>query len=173
MEPTSTSQRVLGFVVQRPGASTAAVAQGTQLDETTADYHLRRLMKMGKLLSEKGPRTRAWFPANRGFCPVLRRAVPALARPEARAVALALADTPRPAALVARDACLPVGQVRWAARALEPTLLVRKSRAGFLALRDGAELCRGKAARAEPCDRWGRCPLAQEWARRMGAEAPR
>jgi predicted transcriptional regulator len=170
---TTTSERVLRFVALRPGASTASVASGTQLDETTADYHLRKLRKAGMLVTEKGPRMRCWFPANRGFCPVLRRAVPALARPEALAIARALDDLPRTATDVADRAGVSVGEVRWAATVLEQALLLQKSRAGLLTLREGADVCRGKAASAEPCDRWGRCPMAEAWARRMAATGNR
>lgn len=156
-----TQARVLAVVTARAGRQTSEVATGAGIDESTADYHLRRLAKEGRILSERVGRGRCWFPAARGFCPVLRRAIPALDRPEARAVAAALTDAPRSASQVSQASGVPVPTVRWVAGVLEDALLLQRSRAGFLMLREGAEPCRGKAARAEGCDQWGRCPMAR------------
>lgn len=158
---------VRAYVAEHPGANTRSVADAVGLDDSTASYHLRRLAKEGKLVAEAGARERRWFEARRGWCPVLRRALPELRRPEALAVAMALGNTPANANGIARASGVPVGQVRWIATRLEGALIVERSRAGWLSLRQDADVCLEKAARAEPCDQWGRCPIAQEWARRM------
>lgn len=161
--------RVLSVVAQTPGESTRSIAASVGLNESTADYHLRRLAKDGKVVAEASARERRWYPAGRGWCPVLRRAMPEMRRGEAMDVAMALTSTPVTSNQLARASRVSVGQVRWIATRLEGTLILQKSRAGYLSLREEADICRDKAILGEPCDRWGKCPLAQEWTRRLAA----
>lgn len=154
-------QRLLCVVTDVPGANTRQAATIVGVPESSADYHLRGLVKEGLLTTEFNGRTRHWFASGCGLCPVLRRAVPALRRPEARAVALALDDCPTTATDLSRRTGVALGGVRWAASVLEDARLVVRTTGGRLRLRHGARVCLGKATAGERCPQWGRCPVSQ------------
>lgn len=154
-------QRLLSVVTDVPGANTRQAATIVGVPESSADYHLRRLVKEGELTSEFNGRTRHWYARSCGLCPVLRRAVPALRRPEARALALALDEQPASAVDAARRAGLPLGTVRWAATVLESSKLVTRSSSGRLVLRPGARTCLERAVGGSRCPDWGRCPVSR------------
>lgn len=146
-----------------PGASTREVSRAAGVSEWTADYHLRRMLRAGEVTTENVGRTRRWYLASCGLCPVLKRAIPALRRPEAQAVALAAEDYPETLPRLARRAGLPIGTTRWITSVLEDAFLLERSRYGRLSLRHGAQTCLGAATHGRRCDLWGRCPVSREW----------
>lgn len=151
-----------------PGLSTRAVARGVGVDESTADYHLRRMRKRGHVVAEPRGRELAWFLSGNGLCPVLKRAVPAVRRPEVLSVALALSETPASARAVSERSRVPVGAVRWAAGVLEETGMVARTESGRLFLRPGADVCVRRAAAGARCELWGRCEVS----RALGGSLP-
>lgn len=162
---TEASQRVLDVVRGRPGLSVRLVARASGVDESTANYHLRRLEKALCVAPQPVGRDLCWFASDCGLCPVLRRAVPLLRRHEARALALALDETGLSAsALVARTG-VPVGTVRWLVPALVGAGLAERTSSGRARLRDGASTCVAKAMHGERCGAWGRCDVSIAWAR--------
>lgn len=154
-------ERILQAVTLVPGAHTRQAASIVGVPESSADYHLRALVKEGRLTSEFNGRTRHWYARGCGLCPVLRRAVPALRRKEARAFAFALEETPAPAVAVATRAGVSVGSARWAATVLQGAGLLASTRNGRLALRTGARTCLEKAETGQRCQEWGRCPVSR------------
>lgn len=144
-----------------PGCSTRTVAKALGLDESTADYHLRRMRKRGEVVAEPHGRELAWFLNGSGLCPVLKQAVPAVRRPETLATALALRETPATAREVSERAGVPLGSVRWAAGVLEEAGVLVKSPSGRLALRPGADVCIRRAAEGARCELWGRCEVSR------------
>lgn len=165
---TTAAPAISALLAATPGASTRAVARGLGVDESTADYHLRRMRKRGHVVSQPHGRELAWFLAGSGLCPVLKRAVPAVRRAEVLATALALRETPDTAGRVAERAGVPVGAVRWAAGALEEAGVLVRSELGRLALRPGADVCIRRAAEGARCELWGRCEVS----RALEAERP-
>ena len=158
-------ERFLQALRARPGASTRDIARSLGVSEWTADYHLRRMLKAGDVTSEPLGRTRCWYASGCGLCPVLRRAVPALRRPEARALALAAEEwPPLPLPRLAQRAALAIGTARWTAGVLEEAFLLERTRFGRLSLRRGAATCVAAAASGERCGLWGKCHVSRAWA---------
>lgn len=153
--------RIATHLAATPGASTRMVAQALMLDESTVDYHLRRMRRDGEALRERQGREVCWFVPKSGLCPVLRRAVPAFRRAETARLALALDETPRTCLDLSARAGLTYGQARWSAAVLEQAGLARRTRQGRFLLAEGARLCVDKAARTERCDLWGSCPASR------------
>lgn len=153
-------EQLLTIVTEMPGANTRQAAARAGVPESSADYHLRRLVKLGHLTSEFQGRTRHWYAKGCGLCPVLRRATPALRRDETRAVAEALREEPSTAGDLARHAGLTLGSVRWVAGVLGEAGLVQRTSQGRLLLRSGAQTCLGKAIHGQRCTEWGRCPVS-------------
>ena len=164
-------ERLLQVVTELPGAHTRQAAAAVGVPESSADYHLRRLVKEGKLLSEFSGRTRHWYARGCGLCPVLRRAVPMLRREEARACAAALDETPATAIALATRAGVTLGTARWTASVLHEARLLARVRNGRVALRPGARTCLEKAVRAERCNEWGRCPVSVAFLAEQAAAA--
>lgn len=165
-------QRLLCVVTDVPGANTRLAATLVGVPESSADYHLRKLLREGLLSSEFTGRTRHWYARSCGLCPVLKRAIPALRRDESRALAAVLGETPTSAAEAASRAGLAVGSARWAAMALQHASLVSRTTNGRLVLRQGARTCIGKATSGERCQEWGRCPVSRTFLERVGAGTP-
>lgn len=153
---------ILDHLRATPGLSTRAVARAVGVDESTADYHLRRLRQSGGASSETVGREVVWYAGGCGFCPILRQAIPVLRRPEALAVAMALDETPTSASRLAQRAGMRVGTVRWIAEVLEKCGILTKTASGRLTLHEGAHVCVSKAAGAQRCELWGKCPLSRE-----------
>ena len=153
--------RIAALLESEPGASTHKVARALAMDDSTADYHLRRLHREGRVQVQRQGREACWFNAHMGLCPVLRRVIPAVRRAETMRVALALEESPRPATWIAERAGVPVGQVRWALGVLEKSGLVTRTSQGRVQLSDGASVCVGKAMRATRCDAWGECAVSR------------
>lgn len=153
--------RIVSILSDAPGASTRMVAEALALDESTTDYHLRRLTREGKVQRQRQGREQCWFNATCGLCPVLLRAVPAFRRDETMKVAVALDDLPRPATDVAQRTGVPVSQVRWAFNVLETTGVARRTALGRMRLQEGGGVCIRKALDAERCDLWGACPVSR------------
>lgn len=162
-------QRLLCVVTDVPGANTRQAASIVGVHESSADYHLRSLAKEGHLSSEFNGRTRHWYARSCGLCPVLKRAIPALRREEARALAGVLGETPLTAVEAAARAGLSVGTARWAAGVLQAASLVARSSSGRLTLRQGARTCIAKAASGERCSEWGRCPVSRAFLAAAGS----
>lgn len=168
MDDNETRARAMQAIRATPGMSTRAIARLLAADESTADYHLRRLQRQKLVASERAGRELAWYARSCGFCPVLRRAVPLFRREEVARVARALDERPRAHPEIAQRADVPVGSVRWIVPLLVQAGMATKGPSGRVALRNGARLCVAKAAGAAPCDAWGRCEVS----RAMGPLAP-
>jgi hypothetical protein len=141
------------------------------VDDSTADYHLHRLRKEGRLALDLNGRETAWWAARCGFCPVLRRAVPAFRREGVSATARALDEWPATALVVSGRAGLPATLVRAHLEALaQAGIAVRTSR-GRAARAEGAQHCIAMAETGTRCDRWGACPVSQRLARAGGTAA--
>lgn len=162
-------ERLLLAARRMPGASTAQLAVEADAAPSTADYHLRRLAKMGELTTQMAGRTRRWFQASPRFCPVLKRAIPELRREETLAVARVLDDTPCAAPELAVRSGVPEGTVRWVTAVLHGTFLLERSRAGRVTLREGAGKCIEQAVLGACCPDWGRCPMSLAWERERAA----
>lgn len=164
-ETDATRARLVRFLMAHPGPSTRRVAAELGVDESTADYHLRRLLRRGKVVPQRVGRELVWYVNGSGFCPVLRAALPHLRRESVRRVAQALERAPRTAGEVALAAGVRVGEVRWASQALEGAGLAARSPNGRIMLREGASICVEKGCAQSPCALWGRCIVSQEEAR--------
>lgn len=169
----ATRDRILALVREEPGSGTRALAARIGLQESTVAYHLRRLERDGDVQTHLAGRERVWFATLCGLCPVLREAMPLVARPPVAKVAQALGPTPRNASELAADTGLARGTARWAATRLARSFLVERSR-GRTAIRDGAEVCLQKALQGETCGLWGRCAVSLAWRdRRAGPLGPK
>lgn len=164
-----TKESIRRIVQQEPGVTTRRVAEAAGVDESTACYHLRKLEKEKLVVAEAVGRATCWFAAESRFCPVLRRAIPAMSRAEVRLVAREAGPEPRPLCAVARATGLREGGVRWARDVLGEAGLFERARNGRLQLAPGAALCVSRALAAEPCDRWGECPVSRAWEQRQAA----
>ena len=156
-------ESLLQAVRQAPGASTRQIAQALGSTEWTTDYHLRRLLRARLVTTEPIGRARCWYAASCGLCPVLKRAMPILRRPEAMAVALAAEDVPETLPRLAARAGVPVGTARWVASVLANAFVLERSRYGRMRLRRGASTCVAAAAEGRRCDLWGKCPVSRAW----------
>lgn len=155
---------ILEAVARSPGTSTRAAARSIGVTEWTADYHLRALAKEGIVTREIIGRERCWYKSSCGFCPVIRRAMPVVRRPEALALSLAAEEaTHLPLTVLSRRAGVPVGTARWAGEQLVDAFILERGRMGRLALRDGAGLCISRAASGERCELWGKCAVSRAW----------
>lgn len=149
------------YVKENPGTSTRTVARAVGVDDSTADYHLRRMQKEGLLQCHGRPRQVTWWHRDGGpWCPVLTAAIPAFRRDGVLAVARALDDFPVTTGELVERSGLPMGQVRWNVEVLGGLGLLEKSRTGRAALAEGATTCVEMAARGERCGQWGRCPVS-------------
>ena len=146
-----------------PGASTRQIASAVGVSEWTADYHLRRLLRTGAVTTELTGRTRSWYVAGCGFCPVLRRALPPLRRPEARALAMAADEWPAALPVLAKRAGVPLGTARWVASVLTDAFIFERNRFGRVTLRRGAGTCVAAASDGRRCDLWGKCAVSRAW----------
>lgn len=162
-------ERIHDLLRRQPGLSTRQVARLSAVNESTADYHLRRLRRAGRVTEERVGRERLWYAAGCGLCPVLRRAVPAFRREEVALVARVLSDRPLTVRTLAEATGLDVGPARWAAHVLGESGILVKSGRGLLLLADGGEVCVQKAIQGERCAMWGRCPLSRPGFRSMPA----
>lgn len=153
--------RIAALLESEPGASTQKVARALALDASTADYHLRRLRREGRVQVQRQGREICWFNTHQGLCPVLRQVIPAVKRPETMRVALALEEGPRSAAFLAERSGVPLGQVRWALEILARAGLVTRSERGRVQLAEGAAVCVGKALQGKRCDAWGECAVSR------------
>ncbi|HVM45367.1 MAG TPA: hypothetical protein VM582_05475 [Candidatus Thermoplasmatota archaeon] len=154
---------ILQAVRTTPGASTREVSRMAGASEWTTDYHLRRMLRAGLVRSESVGRTRCWYVTGCGLCPVLRRALPVLRRPEARAVALAADETPAVLPVLAERAGVPLGATRWLVPLLVRAFLLARSRQGRVFLRQGAQTCVAAASSGRRCDLWGKCAVSRDW----------
>ena len=153
--------RILEFLTATPGASTRMVARAMGMDDSSADYHLRRLLKERRLELDLHGRRVAWWPARCGYCPVLRRAIPAFRREGVAATAEALGEWPVAAPEIARRAGLPLALARASLHALLDAGLATRTQRGRTARAEGAATCIAKAAGQATCDLWGACPLSR------------
>lgn len=149
--------KIREYLRATPGASTQMVGDGVGLDPSTADYHLRRMLRAGQATREQSGREAAWFLVGCGLCPILRASVPALRRPNVGAVARELREDPDTATSLAARAGEDVGRTRWAAESLMALGLAERTRTGRIQRAPGAEICIAKALRGEACDQWGKC----------------
>lgn len=171
---TTTWRDALSLAIRAtPGASTRELARTTGISEWTADYHLRRMLREGALVAETVGRTRCWYAKGCGLCPVLRRAMPMLRRPEALAVALASPDDPEPLPRLASRAGVSVGTARWVTTVLADAFLLERNRFGRVALRPGAGTCLSAASAGRRCDLWGKCAVSRAWLAAGDASLPR
>lgn len=166
-------ERMLAALAVAPGGSTREVARLVDVAESTADYHLRRLGKLGLVTSHPSGRTRRWFAVASGFCPVLRCAIPEMRRPETLAVASALSPTPISAPALADRTGIAEGTVRWVTAVLHRTFLLSRTRSGRVHLRDGAQRCLEMAITSTRCPEWGRCAVSLAWERERAPERER
>ena len=157
--------RVLALVQGAPGTSTRQLAAQVGMAESTVDYHLRRLGRAGEVSSVAAGRSRRWFASEGNFCPVLKRAIPELRRPEALAVARVVDDTPASVRDLVERSGLPEGTIRWVSAVLHQAYLIEKTKSGRVVRREGAERCLAQACAARPCPEWGRCPVSLAWER--------
>ena len=167
----TTRERIARLVRESPGLSATSLGNTAGLDDTTVSYHLRRLARENRVVSEDTGRERVWFARAPGcaYCPVLRRAIPLLRRETPRSLAHALGPDPRSIRGLALTIGLRPGAVRRAAEGLEEAGLVERNAYGHVQLREGAEVCREKALASDPCPEWGRCPISRTWPADPGA----
>lgn len=158
---TEVRRSIVAYVEETPGVSTVQVARAVGINQSTSDYHLRRLRKQGVLEHERQGRETLWFHARCGLCPVLRRALPAFRRPGVSELATRLSQRPATASAISEETGMPYGAVRWNASLLEETGILARSLHGRMMLAEGAETCVAKAVAGERCDMWGRCPLSR------------
>lgn len=159
-------EAILRYLFETPGASTTMVAARVGTNASTADYHLRRLQKEGKVRAQPGGREVAWFLNGCGLCPVVRGLVPALRHAPLAATLRALGEVPAHAPWIAQQAGIDAGQARWAAAKLVAAGVAARTPGGKVRLAEGASLCVRKALAAEPCDLWGKCPVSRSLASR-------
>lgn len=154
-------ETIEAHVLATPGCSTRAVARAVGVDDSTADYHLRRLRKEGVLRCHDGRRQVSWWHRASGpFCPVLLDAIPIFRREGVAETARALEEWPTTASELARRCGVPLGQVRWNVEVLGQLGLLAKTRTGRAGLAAGARVCVEMAAAGRWCDRWGKCPFS-------------
>lgn len=162
-KPPAWQPQLIDAIRVSPGASTRQLARAVGISEWTADYHLRRLLRNGAVTTESMGRSRVWYAAGCGLCPVLRRAVPPLRRPEAQAVAMAADEWPVALPVLAKRARVPIGTARWVANVLTDAFILERSRFGRVTLRRGAATCVAAAAEGRRCDLWGKCAVSRAW----------
>ena len=112
---TPTRQQIARLLWARPGLSTRGVAREVDLDESTAAYHLGRLVREGVLLQERVGRIVAHYPTGWGDARARRFA---MLSAEARAVLAVLQEegSPLRAVDIARRVAIPREHVRAALR---------------------------------------------------------
>lgn len=158
---TSTRERVLATVVERPGATIQEVAHRLALDHSTAAYHLHRLEVDRRVVAERHGRWRAHFVNGSGHCPHLRQGLPRL---EARGARPALAHLLErgevtAAELMARG--IQEGEARWALQALGEAGFTERVARGRHRLAPDGSTCALRALARSPCPEWGSCAVSK------------
>ena len=149
------------------------VARAMGMDDSTADYHLRGMLKEGRASVERTGRELTWWPPGCAYCPVLRRAIPTLRREGATALLLALDDWPVASNVLAARAGLTVQAARSHLGAFVQAGLAVKTGRGRVGLAEGARTCVQNARAGATCDKWGKCANSRRLGdsmRRSGAE---
>lgn len=163
LHPMQQRTRIAAIVQAAPGSNTRTIAQQLALDASTADYHLRRLLKEGKVVQQRQGRELCWFSSRATPCPVVRRLVVAFRREETRAVARALEeDLPKSSLSLAEETGIERQRVRWAMGVLTDIGIAERTRSGRVLLAEGASTCLAKGLSGEPCGMWGACPVSRK-----------
>jgi DNA-binding transcriptional ArsR family regulator len=131
---SKTVERILDFLALQPGASTQAIGRAVGISPSSAEYHLHRLERAGRVSRQRGGGKVANFLRAHGLSPMQRRLL--LLSPEQRAVFDALLETERPvtATSAALSTGLPIVAARWAFHVLVLHGLARRSKHGRVAL---------------------------------------
>lgn len=164
--------RILEAVQRAPGAAVADVARAVGVDHSTADYHLRRLLRDGFVGAVRSGRVRAHYAAGCGICPLVRAALPRLGGAHAAAPALAALVAAGNAGVRAADAArergVPVGVMRYALQAAVGAGLAERVAFGRFALVPGASRCARCVTDRARCDAWRKCEPGARWRARAG-----
>lgn len=165
---TNARETIESFVKGAPGASTRMVARALGMDDSTADYHLRRMRKEARVGMERSGREVTWWPVGGSFCPVLRVLIPLLRREGAEETALALDDWPSTAIHLSLRSGAPIHRIRAGTGYLLRAGVAARSRRGRVVLAPGAQRCITMGRAGKACDQWGTCEMSRRMLEKAG-----
>ncbi len=150
LELEGTTARIESMVADEPGLRASDLARRAGIHPSTADYHLHKLARGGRITRERAGRQIRHYPNGTGWCP------------QARAIHARLTDTGRHALQVALDkgavsrrALTAAGAsrsaARWAIEVLEEADVLDRVAWGVYVLVDGLTSCARAALRERPC----------------------
>ncbi|HVL88393.1 MAG TPA: hypothetical protein VM681_10395 [Candidatus Thermoplasmatota archaeon] len=151
-----TASRFLRLANEMPGASLSALARALGVDPSTAAYHARRLCHEGHVVLVRGGRELCAFPANAGYCPWQRRALPLLRAASARRLAAEIVHEPATLPEVALRARVSIAAARWALRQLRRLDAIEACHGQWRVV-PSRRACLARALAGLPC---GRCDEA-------------
>lgn len=145
----------------RPGVDSSTLARSAGVNPSTADYHLRRLVRAGRVHRVRVGRVVAHYAAGSGHCPLLRRAIPLVANASAmrdavEAMKAAGEHGVRPSQ-AARDKGVRISAMRYALVAAEQAGLAERAGFGRYRLAVAAEACAERAVERGVCAARGTC----------------
>lgn len=138
------------WLIDEPGAQPSDVTEAFDVHPSTADYHLRRLLREGRVVQEQVGRQRHHYPQGEGWCRDAR-AVHARLTPAGRALVERWLDR----GLVSRRAIVACGfsrsATRWALDQMLEAGLVERTGWGLYEDGEVDRACALAALREHPC----------------------
>lgn len=162
---TARPQAVLDAVAARPGASVQELADALGVDHSTAEYHLHRLERAGRVRAVRAGRVRAHYASGAPYCPYLRVLLPQFRAAEDLALLRALAAGEARALDLARATGRDVPGVRWLLEKAARAGVVESPRYGAWRVRAACAPCLAHLDAGTRCGQWGTCAISREMTR--------
>lgn len=161
-EASPERERAFDAVKALPGASVQEVAAALDVDHSTAEYHLHRLLREGRVRAVRAGRVRAHYASGTPLCPFLREVTPKFrSEGDRRALAaMAAGGTWRATDLPAAGG-LSLPEARWfLQKAAEEGLLQREGH-GRWSVAPACAPCVAHLTGGTACGEWGACAVSR------------
>lgn len=150
LELEGTTARIETIVADEPGLRATDLARRVGIHPSTADYHLHKLARDGRVTRQRAGRQIRHYPNGRGWCPRGREIHARLTDTAQHALQVALDK-----GAVSRRALTRAGAsrsaARWAIEVLEDAQVLDRVAWGVYVLVEGVEACARAALRERPC----------------------
>lgn len=126
---------LLDLITVNPGINLTSIRRELQLSQGAVSYHLRRLEKMGHILSDKGTKERRYYPSSMGYQNAMDKsqndeAAAILSNESARFIVDLIRSGPRTQTQIVRSTGLSPSTVHWHMERLEKVDIIEKEPAG-------------------------------------------